>query len=68
MLDRGRKLRLCAREGVPEYWIINLAENCIEVRRNPAAEEFGDARIYHRGESIPTGPGAGPVAVSDLLP
>jgi len=29
-IDRGRKYRLYASCGVPEYWIVNLPERCIE--------------------------------------
>ena len=67
-IDRGRKLRLYAREGVPEYWIVNLVDDCIEVHHQPAGECFADARTYRRGESISVGPRQQDVAVIDLLP
>jgi Uma2 family endonuclease len=67
-LDRGRKLQLYAREGIPEYWIVNLGEDCVEVRRRPVGEEYAEVKICRRGEFIPTGPDARPVAVADLLP
>jgi Uma2 family endonuclease len=31
--DRGRKMELLARSGVPEYWIVDPAENVLEVYR-----------------------------------
>ena len=31
--DRGRKLQMFARYGVPEYWIVDPARACIEVHR-----------------------------------
>jgi Uma2 family endonuclease len=31
--DRGTKAGLYARFGIPEYWIVNLGEGCIEVHR-----------------------------------
>jgi Uma2 family endonuclease len=34
--DSGSKLRLYARAGVADYWIVNLRENRIEVYRRPA--------------------------------
>ncbi|MGH7233770.1 MAG: Uma2 family endonuclease [Nitrospiraceae bacterium] len=34
-LDRERKLPMYARAGIPEYWIINLTERCLEVYRDP---------------------------------
>lgn len=33
--DRSRKQQLYARASVPEYWIVNLVDRCIEVHRNP---------------------------------
>jgi len=33
--DRGTKAALYARSGIPEYWIVNLAETSIEVYRDP---------------------------------
>jgi Uma2 family endonuclease len=35
-LDRGKKLRLYASCAVPEYWIVNLPERCIEVYTGPS--------------------------------
>jgi Uma2 family endonuclease len=67
-LDRGRKLRLYAREGVPEYWIVNLVDDGVEVHRGPAGEGYSETRTFRRGESIAVGPRAQPLAVADLLP
>lgn len=33
--DRGKKLRLYAAAGIPEYWIVNLVNNVLEVYRDP---------------------------------
>ncbi len=33
--DRTTKLRLYARAGIPEYWIVNLVERTVEVHRQP---------------------------------
>jgi Uma2 family endonuclease len=33
--DRLVKSRVYARAGVPEYWIVNLEERCVEVQRDP---------------------------------
>jgi Uma2 family endonuclease len=35
--DRGPKAALYARAGVPDYWIVNLVDRVLEVRREPAA-------------------------------
>jgi Uma2 family endonuclease len=37
-LDRQTKAALYARAGIPEYWIVNLAENTVEVHRDPDPE------------------------------
>ena len=34
-LDRQAKAVLYARAGIPEYWIVNLAESTVEVHREP---------------------------------
>ena len=67
-IDRGRKLHLYAREGVPEYWIVNLVDDCVEVYRKPAGEAYAESRAYRRGEMIAAGPRAQSLAVTDLLP
>ncbi len=67
-IDRGRKLRLYAREGVPEYWIVNLVDDCVEVYRQPEGEAYVVSLTCRRGGTIATGPHAQPLAVTDLLP
>jgi Uma2 family endonuclease len=37
-LDRQTKAALYARAGIPEYWIVNLAETTVEVHREPDSE------------------------------
>jgi Uma2 family endonuclease len=37
-LDRQAKAILYARAGIPEYWIVNLAETTVEVHREPDPE------------------------------
>ena len=64
--DRRRKLALYARNGVPEYWIVNLPDACVEVHRQPAGETYGERRVFHAGETIEVGGATIPVA--DLLP
>jgi Uma2 family endonuclease len=34
--DRGPKASLYARAGIPEYWIVNLRDEVLEVHRDPA--------------------------------
>ncbi len=46
--DREHKASLYARAGRPEYWIVNLVDRALEVRRYPApspsAENEDDGR------------------------
>ena len=67
--DRGRKLRAYARNGVPEYWMVNLQETQIEVSREPQGETYGSRVAFRPGQTITalTKPGA-PIAAADMLP
>jgi Uma2 family endonuclease len=53
--DRGRKRRLYASCGVPEYWIVNLPERCIEVYTLPASNVYTRVGKYEPGQSIRLG-------------
>jgi Uma2 family endonuclease len=50
--DRQRKLPLYARAGVPEVWIVNLVDNRIETRAEPAGGAYRLAGIAGRGEEL----------------
>jgi Uma2 family endonuclease len=74
--DQGDKSSLYASLGVPDYWIINLQENVLEVRRAPI--ERPSARFdfdYSQIQIIPRGGSVSPLVapdvslqVDDLLP
>ena len=67
--DRGVKLILYAQANIPETWIMNLDENCIETFTEPGAEGYAQHTIYRRGDTI--SPSTLPdveFAVDDLLP
>jgi len=51
-LDRGKKLRLYASCAVPEYWVVNLVEHCIEVYTEPSPGAYSHVTRYERGQSI----------------
>lgn len=40
--DRDVKVPLYAAAGIPETWLVNLPDECIEVFRSPGAEGYGD--------------------------
>lgn len=69
--DRLTKSRIYAAAGIPEYWIVNLRDDCIEVFRAPVPEtrSYRDRLVLHRGAHIVlTSVQGSPVAVEDLLP
>jgi Uma2 family endonuclease len=51
-IDRGIKLRLYASCGVPEYWIVNVAERAIEVYSEPDRDGYTKIVRYERGQSV----------------
>ena len=51
--DRGRKSRIYAEAGIADYWIVNVPDQCIEVRRDPEVGTYRSQRTYRPGESIP---------------
>ncbi len=75
-VDRTRKVSMYARAGIPEYWIVNLAEQVVEVRRDPA--RFGPPGRgwgYRSAQTLRVGMVAAPLAapstlfaIADLLP
>lgn len=73
--DRGIKLRSYARAGVQRYWIINIAERCIEIYTDPASNviepNYLCKQVVMENESAPViidGQELGRIAVRDLLP
>ena len=69
--DRLTKGPIYAAAGIPEYWIVNLRDGCLEVRRQPepAARRYASVAIARRGDTVDIGAlGDVRVAVGDLLP
>ena len=74
--DRDHKGSLYARAGVADYWIVNLVDRVVEVRRRPGPDptaDFGAAyaetEIARPGETLtPLAKPDARVAVDDLLP
>jgi Uma2 family endonuclease len=48
--DRDHKQRLYARDGIPEYWILNLNTNELEVYRKPNGERYTSSFTLEAGE------------------
>jgi Uma2 family endonuclease len=70
-LDRGEKLSAYATRRIPVYWIVNLAEDQIEVYTDPRPGRYQSRQDFKRGQKVPVvldGRGRGKVAVNDILP
>ena len=74
--DRRRKASLYARAGIADYWIVNLVDRQLEVRRNPVADltqfygaAYADETVLQAADQAtpPAAPQAR-IAVADLLP
>lgn len=67
-IDRGRKLAIYARAGLPEYWVVDLVERCIEVHRVPEGEAYAVVLRVSSGETlVPSGLDVSPLDVGALL-
>lgn len=49
-VDRGEKLAIYAEAGIPEYWIVNLIDEQIEVYRKPVGRDYQNKTV-HRGDT-----------------
>jgi Uma2 family endonuclease len=67
--DRTAKQRLYARCGIPEYWVLALPDDRLQVYRDPHAGGYDTMTTHGAGERVAplARPGA-EIAVEDLLP
>lgn len=66
--DRGAKVPLYARSGIPEVWLVDLTEDRIEIYARPSAGVYQDVRHVSRGESVSSNAVAGlSFAVEEIL-
>jgi Uma2 family endonuclease len=50
--DRTQKQRLYALHNIPEYWLVNLNDNCLEVHRQPHNESYAQKTILRANDQI----------------
>ncbi len=50
--DREVKVALYARYGVPEYWLVNLQDNVVEVYRRPFAQGYKETLVFAKGDTL----------------
>jgi Uma2 family endonuclease len=74
--DRTIKVHLYARAGIPDYWILNLADRQLELFRNPGPDPDRKGRFHYAetaivpadGHASPLARPGARIAVADLLP
>ncbi len=74
--DRRHKGSLYARAGIADYWIVNLVDRIVEVRRRPAPEPTADFGAAYQDIVIaqpatmltPLAKPGAQIAIDDLLP
>jgi len=68
--DRSTKAMLYAQNDIAEYWLLNLRERTLEVRRNPENGVYPPPVVYGENDTVTPlhAPQASPVRVADLLP
>lgn len=69
--DRGEKLENYGRAGIPVYWIVNLADDRLEVHSGPTDGVYPPPLILGRQESVDLvidGRVVARIAVADLIP
>ncbi|MCA1684596.1 MAG: Uma2 family endonuclease [Planctomycetia bacterium] len=50
--DRGLKARLYAEAGVADYWIVNINDRCVEVRRDPQDSSYRSVEVFTAGQDV----------------
>ncbi len=68
VFDRTVKAAVYAQDGVAEYWILNLRERTLEVRREPENGTYPPPTVYGETDAVTPSGLAAPVRVADLLP
>lgn len=50
--DRTRKMRLYAAAGIPDYWVVGVPREWVEIYRTPEGDGYRDVRRAQRGDTI----------------
>ena len=67
--DRNDKLAAYARNGIAEYWIVNLVRNEVIIHRDPAGAEYRSVTTARAGDRVaPLAFPETPIEVSEILP
>ena len=56
--DREIKLAIYADAGIPEYWIVNIPMQCIEVYAKPNGDQYDRMETFRPGDKLESSSGA----------
>jgi Uma2 family endonuclease len=65
--DRGPKLALYARHGVPEVWIVDLVGRTVEICRIPGPDGYAERRLFRDGLATPAQVSGLTVDIGEML-
>lgn len=66
--DREQKRRLYAQHDTPEYWIVNLVDQHLEVYRDPASGDYKSKTTLERSDTITPAFADTSLSVEQLIP
>jgi len=66
-IDRSEKAVAYAQAGIPEYWIVNLVEEAVEVYREPVRSAYTKVGRFEKSDAVPF-EDADPIPVASMLP
>jgi Uma2 family endonuclease len=66
--DRAQKRLLYARHGIPEYWLVNLIDQHLEVYRDPASGDYKSKTTLERSDAVTPRFADADLSVADLIP
>ncbi|MDP2710923.1 MAG: Uma2 family endonuclease [Solirubrobacteraceae bacterium] len=67
-IDLGRKAAIYAAAGIPEYWVLDLADRRLLVHREPAGDGYADVVARTDADEVTAAHLPLTVAVAELLP
>jgi Uma2 family endonuclease len=50
--DLGKKLRLYAEAGIPEYWVLDVEHQLLLIHREPAGQQYNDTQQLSSGATV----------------
>ncbi len=66
--DRGQKLNAYAKAGIPEVWLVDVADQTVEVYTEPADHVYGRSTVRHVGQALaPTACPDRPLPVASIF-